>query len=135
MARYLALNQATGVRFPEDVLIAGGCWHPAETLNLGDVGSIPTLLADWGWLLATNRGFEPRQQGFDSSPPSVNIRHINRGDINEGGCPLCKPRHTRYDEEIPPAFLIEEGLEDYRLASSVEERVHGKDEVLGSIPR
>lgn len=25
----------------------------------------------------------------------MNIRHINRGDIREGGCAMCKPVHKR----------------------------------------
>ena len=41
------------------------------------------------------------------------VRHINRGDIREGGCPLCKPRHKRDDGTKPSLDLFEEGLADY----------------------
>lgn len=41
------------------------------------------------------------------------IRHLNRGDVKEGGCPLCKPRHRRFEHEAPPFFLVEEGLAEY----------------------
>ena len=55
----------------------------------------------------------------------MNIRHINRGDVDEGGCPLCKPRHTRYDEEVPPTFLIEEGFVDYEDQETFQTDVTG----------
>lgn len=56
----------------------------------------------------------------------MNIRHANRGDIPEGGCPLCKPAHKRYGGwwnggEIHPTFLIEEGLEDYEDTTRQQE--------------
>lgn len=43
----------------------------------------------------------------------MNVRHNNRGDVKEGGCPFCKPRHKREEEEIPYSFLINEGLDEY----------------------
>ena len=52
------------------------------------------------------------------SPLPMNIRHINRGDVKEGGCPVCKPRHKRYgggwyNTDFSPDFLIEEGYDEY----------------------
>ena len=47
------------------------------------------------------------------------MRHINRGDIKEGGCPMCKPRHRRQGSYTLPKDLlsvqddIEEGLADF----------------------
>lgn len=41
------------------------------------------------------------------------IRHRNRGDVDEGGCDLCKPRHKREDDLIPVDFVADEGLNDY----------------------
>lgn len=47
------------------------------------------------------------------------IRHINRGDIKDGGCAMCKPRHKREGSYTLPKDLlsvqddIEEGLEDH----------------------
>ncbi len=37
--RLLALNQAYKVRVLVDVPLWDGCWYPAQTLNLSDVGS------------------------------------------------------------------------------------------------
>ena len=41
------------------------------------------------------------------------IRHINRGDVKEGGCEMCKPRHKREDDIIPVDFVVKEGLSDF----------------------
>ena len=46
-------------------------------------------------------------------------RHINRGDIKEGGCPLCKPRVSRrgdwtkayFDGHPADEYLYEETAE------------------------
>lgn len=46
----------------------------------------------------------------------MNIRHINRGDIKEGGCPLCKPARKRYDNELTPLEEVREQLDDVREA-------------------
>lgn len=42
----------------------------------------------------------------------VQIRHLNRGDIKEGGCSMCKARHQRSDEIDPVKGDVEEGLAD-----------------------
>lgn len=47
----------------------------------------------------------------------MNVRHINRGDIKEGGCPLCKPRHKRYGGWVNgkvqhPQVFVDEALEE-----------------------
>ena len=41
------------------------------------------------------------------------IRHRNRGDVDAGGCDVCKPRHKREDDITPVDFHVEEGLADY----------------------
>lgn len=41
------------------------------------------------------------------------IRHRNRGDIDAGGCGVCKPRHKREDDIMPVDFMVDEGLTDY----------------------
>lgn len=41
----------------------------------------------------------------------MNIRHVNRGDIKEGGCPLCKPRRKRYENQPTRLEEYEEQLD------------------------
>ena len=45
----------------------------------------------------------------------TNIRHINRGDVSEGGCDLCKPRQSRedFDRGVIVSDQVVEGLDDY----------------------
>lgn len=42
----------------------------------------------------------------------THIRHLNRGDVKDGGCPMCKPRHKREEDLVPVKGVVEEGLED-----------------------
>jgi hypothetical protein len=43
----------------------------------------------------------------------MHIRHINRGDIKEGGCSLCKPRRSREDRvDVPDIEEWAEGLDE-----------------------
>lgn len=41
------------------------------------------------------------------------IRHRNRGDVDAGGCGLCKPRHKREEDTVPVDFQAVEGLADF----------------------
>ncbi len=41
-------------------------------------------------------------------------RHMNRGSIREGGCPMCKPvRKREYIDKSGLTILMAEGLDDY----------------------
>lgn len=46
----------------------------------------------------------------------LNIRHLNRGDVREGGCSLCKPRYARSsfhpDEYMAMADIVD-GLDEF----------------------
>ena len=42
----------------------------------------------------------------------MKIRHVNRGDVKEGGCSMCKPRHKREDDITPVKAEVEEGMDD-----------------------
>ena len=63
---------------------------------------------------------------------TTNIRHINRGDIREGGCAMCKPRHKRFGSWTQPKDLLPmgvgavEGLEDFM--DEVEDHIHTPEE-------
>lgn len=58
----------------------------------------------------------------------MNLRHINRGDVKEGGCALCKPRQHRnfhhYGGKPDYGYELADGEE-----AGSEERQPQRDEV------
>lgn len=48
----------------------------------------------------------------------MNYRHINRGDIKEGGCAMCKPRTKRGGWSGP--YFDSKPIEDYQFEEVAE---------------